>query len=42
MKNYIVVSTKKELEFALKEKADKIIITDSDLAKNVKNIRHYL
>lgn len=39
MKNYIVVSTKKELEFALKEKADKIIITDSDLAKNVKNIK---
>lgn len=39
MNDYAVVSTKKELEQALKRKADKIIVTDPDLARNIKSIK---
>lgn len=39
MRNYAVVSTKKELEQALDRKVDKIIVTDADLARNIKNVK---
>ena len=39
MSNYAVVSTKKELEQALERKADKIIVTDPDLARNIRTIK---
>lgn len=36
---YAVVSTKKELDQALVRKADKIIVTDKNLARNIKSIK---
>jgi predicted phage tail protein len=37
--NYAVVSTKKELEQALERKVDKIIVTDPDLARNIRTVK---
>lgn len=39
MNSYAVVSTKRELEQALARKTDKIIITDPELARNIKNVK---
>lgn len=39
MSNYAVVSTKNELEQALERKADKIIVTDPDLARNIRTVK---
>lgn len=39
MSNYAIVSTKKELEQALERKADKIIVTDPDLARNIRAVK---
>lgn len=39
MTSYAIVSNKKELEQALDRKVDKIIVTDPDLAKNIKNVK---
>ena len=36
---YAVVSTKKELKQALERKVDKIIVTDPDLARNIRTIK---
>jgi len=37
--DYAVVSTKEELEQALERKIDKIIVTDPDLARNIRTVK---
>jgi hypothetical protein len=37
--SYAVVSNKKELEQALERKADTIIVTDPDLARNIRSVK---
>ena len=39
MNNYAVVSTKKELEQALERKVDRIIVTNPDLARNIRTVK---
>ena len=39
MSNYAVVSNKQELEQALERKVDKIIVIDSDLARNIRTVK---
>jgi hypothetical protein len=39
MVNAVFVSTKKELKSALEKKVEKIVITDRELAKNIKTIK---
>ncbi|SDY36209.1 hypothetical protein [Nitrosomonas sp. Nm33] len=40
MSNYAIVSTKQELEKALERKIDMIIVTDPELARNIKNVKY--
>lgn len=39
MNSYAVVSTKNELKLALDRKVSKIIVTDPELARNIKNVK---
>jgi hypothetical protein len=39
MKDYAVVNTKAELKHALEEKVQKIIVTNSDLASNIRTVK---